>query len=232
MSDDERDNMCGDCGGYMSTANFFNPRPPKPRRRRDDPFSGLVTMGVIAVIPRCAHCEWDNRLLPGTPAEAGLHSLRRLFHKGLIDNAEFLARERAMLLELLEIDSLEVVPGTIKSEIAAHIASRRAEVPDPDEDWDWEDAVPFLRSFPPAVTMDQLIEGYDVDTGIATVHVDIRRIINLVGADAPGPHTAMWIRLTEMNEAAERTKRFAIDPADILNQAFGEALDKAADDDD
>jgi hypothetical protein len=98
-------------------------------------------------------------------------------------------------------------------------------VPDPDEDWDWEDAVPFLRSFPPAVTMDQLIEGYDVDTGIATVHVDIRRIINLVGADAPGPHTAMWIRLTEMNEAAERKNRFAIDPAEIWNQAFTEDFD-------
>lgn len=226
MSDDDRDDICDDCGGYMSTLNLYN--PPRPRPRRDFPFDGLVTMGVIAVIPRCAHCEWDNRLLPGTPAEAGINSLRRLFRKGLIDNAEFLARERALLLELLEIDSLEVVPGIIKSEIAAHIASRRAEVPDPDSG----DDVPVQRFFPSTVTMDELIKGYDVDTGTATVHVDIRRIINLVGADSPGPHTAMWVRLAEMNEAAERRRLFAIDPANIFDQAFRKYGDEQETDDD
>jgi hypothetical protein len=230
MSDDNRYNICDDCGGYMSTVNLFAPPPPQPRSRRDDPFSGLVTMGVVFEPLRCAHCEWDDRLLPDTPAEAGLDSLRRLFRKELIDNAEFLARERAMLLELLGIDSLEVVPETIKSEIAAHIASRRSGTPGHHTD---ADTVPGFGWFHGVLSAAQVIEGFDVETGLVTIPVDLRRVIELFGADAPGPVTAMWIRLARMNEAAERRRLFTIDPADIWNQALDEDSDgEEADDDD
>lgn len=188
--------VCENCGGLETRSSSYGP-PPRKRVQDDNPLRHAVIMGYFVKPLRCPHCEWDDRLLPGTPAEAGLHSLRRLFRKGLIDNAEFLARERALLLELLGIDSLEVVPGTIKSEIAAHIASRRAEVPDPDSG----DDVPVQRFFPGTVTMDELITGYDVGTGFATVRIDIRRIIKLFGADAPGPFTAMWIRVAKLDDA-------------------------------
>lgn len=220
--------VCENCGGSETRSNFYGP-PPRTQPRRDDPFGGLVTMGVIIEPLRCPHCEWDDRLLPGTPAEAGLDSLRRLFRKGLIDNAEFLARERAMLLELLGIDSLDVVPETIKSEIAAHIASRRSGTPDHHTD---ADAVPGFGWFHGVLSAAQVIEGFDVETGLVTVPVDLRLVIELFGADAPGPVTAMWIRLARMNEAAERRKLFTIDPADIWNQALDEDSDGEEADDD
>jgi len=192
--------ICDDCGGLESRSDYFCP-PPLRRPCRDEPFVGLVTMGVIIKPLRCAHCEWDDRLLAGTPARQGLDSLRRLHQKGLIDREEFLARERAMLLEFLGIDSLEAVPAAVTSEVVTHIASLRAGEPDTRGA---ADALPDHGSVHGVVTPQQVIAGYDADTGLVTFPVDLRRVIDLFGADAPGPCTAMWIRLVKLDEAAER----------------------------
>lgn len=210
--------ICDDCGGPESRFDLFAPAQPR-KPYRDDLYGRLVTMGVVVEPLRCAHCEWDDRLLARSPAWQGLVSLRHLHQEHLIDHVEFLARERAMLLEFLGIDGLETVPGAVAQEVFAHIAALRAGEPDTRG---IAGALPDFGSVQGVVTPQQIIAGYDVDTGRVTFAVDLRRVIDLFGADAPGPNTAMWIRLAKMAEAAARTRLVTFDPIDIWDQAFGE----------
>lgn len=188
--------VCENCGGQLTRSSPYGPPPRK--WPSGDSFRNAIVMGYVREPLRCIHCEWDDRLLPGTPAEAGLHSLHRLYLKGLIDREEFLARERVMLLELLGIDSLEAVPEAVTKEVIDHIESLRAGEPDTRGA---AGALPDFGYVNSVITPQQVIAGYDPNTGLVAFAVDLRRVIDLFGADAPGPFTAMWIRVTKLDEA-------------------------------